>query len=83
MLMDAQYHEQVYRVRPGLKLRIILIIGEPLLLRAAGLMLGIEFCGEREIIRFALQEITQSLLQRAAACFGGGQDGCRLERSVF
>ena len=83
MLVDAEYHEQVYRVRPGLKLRIILIIGEPLLLRAAGLMLGIEFCGEREIIRFALQEITQSLLQRAAACFGGGQDGCRLERDRF
>lgn len=83
MLLDAEYYEMLYQIEAGEKLRIILIIGEPLMLRAAGLMLGIEFCGEKEIVRFALQEISQSLLQRAAVCFGSGQDLCRLESGRF
>lgn len=81
-IQDPQYYELVYRVE-HLKLRLLLVIGEPLLLRVAGLVFGIEFYARDEIVRFAIQEIAQSLIQRASACFGMDAGICRLEDDRF
>ena len=53
------------------------------MLRAAGLMFDIEFYSMNEIVRFAIREIAQSLIQRAAACFGEGAHAYRLEEDRF
>ena len=82
-IAEAQYYELVYSGRKGEKLRFILIMGEQLLLRAAGLLFGIEFYARNEIVRFAMQEIVQGLIQRAAACFGEGSGTYRLEGDRF
>lgn len=62
---------------------MILVMGEPMLLRAAGVVFGISFYEKNEIVRFAIQEITQNLIQRAAAAFGRGPDEYRLEEERF
>lgn len=82
-IYDAQYYELVYGTRQGEKLRVVLVIGERLLLRAAGLMLGLEFYSVNEIVRFAVQEIAQGLIQRASACFGKEPDAYQLEEDRF
>lgn len=83
IIKDAQYYELTYKGQTGLKLRLVLIIGEPLLLRAAGLIFGIEFDSTNEIVRFAVQEIAQNLLQRAEVCFGESSDAYQLEEDCF
>ena len=82
-IVDAQYYELVYSAPQGGRLRFIVIIGEELMLRAAGLMLDIEFYSMNEIVRFAIREIAQCLIQRAAACFGEGAHAYRLEEDRF
>ena len=66
---DARYYQLIYRTGDGRRLRFILVIGESMLRRAAGLMFGMELYNRSEIVRFAVQEIAQNLVQRAAATF--------------
>lgn len=82
-IADAKYYELSCRGPQDTKLRFILIMGEPLLLRTAGLMLGIEFSSTNEIVRFAIREIAQSLIQRAAACFEMDSGAYQLEGDRF
>lgn len=82
-ILDAQYYELIYSAGPEQKLRFVLIIGEPLLLHAASLMFGVDFYAKDEIVRFAMQEIAQNLMQRAAASFGKEPDEYRLESDRF
>lgn len=82
-IADAQYYELIYGGQQGERLRFILVIGEPLLLRAAGALFGIEFYTRNEIVRFAIQEIAQNLIQRAAASFGRHPDTYQLEEDCF
>lgn len=83
IILDAQYYALTYAAREGRRLRVILVMGEPMLLRAAGVVFGISFYEKNEIVRFAIQEITQNLIQRAAAAFGRGPDEYRLEEEWF
>lgn len=84
---DAILHEQCYELtygtREGERLRVILVLGEALLLRAAGLMFGMDFCERNEIVSFALQETAQNLIQRAAVRFGRHPDDFQLEAGRF
>lgn len=82
-ILDAQYYKLTYRDRQGKTLRFILIIGEPLLLHAASLVFGIDFYARNEIVRFAMQEIAQNLIQRAAVCFGKDSDAYQLAGDRF
>ena len=82
-IQDAQYYELVYHSRQGPKLRFVLVIGEPLLLRVAGAVFGIVLYSMNEIARFAIQEIAQGLIQRATVCFGAGSDEYHLEQERF
>ena len=82
-IVDAQYYELTYRSRQREPLRFVLVIGEPLLLRVAGLMFGIDFYARDEIVRFALQEIAQNLIQRAEAGFGEASDLYQLAGDRF
>lgn len=82
-IADAQYYELVYSGRMGQSLRIILVIGEALLLRSASLMFGMDFYAKNEIVRFAMQEIVQNLMLRAAAVFGRDPDDYQLEGDRF
>ena len=78
-IRDAYYYALTYGKPAGPKLRLVLMIGEPLLLRAAGLMFGIDFFEMNEIVRFAIREIVQNLLQRAEVRFGEHADAYQLE----
>lgn len=80
---DARYYELVCASRDGERLRFVLVIGEPLLLRAAGLVFGVDFYARNEIVRFAIQEIAQNLIQRAAAAFGLDSATYQLEGDRF
>ena len=82
-IQDAQYYELVYHSQQGPKLRFVLVIGEPLLLRVAGAVFGIVLYSMNEIARFAIQEIAQGLIQRATVCFGAGSDEYHLEQERF
>lgn len=82
-IADAQYYELICAARDGERLRFVLIIGEPLLLRAAGQMFGMDFYSRDEIVRFAIQEIAQNLIQRAEAAFGMDSSVYQLERDRF
>lgn len=82
-IAGAQYYKLVYGAPQGYKLRFVLVIGEELLLHAAGLMLGMDFYAPDETVRFAMQEIAQSLIQRAAASFGEHPDALKLEEDRF
>ena len=68
-IIDAQYYELTYHIRQNTALRFILITNEELLLHAAGLMFGIQCHTMNDVVRFAIREETQTLLQRAAVCF--------------
>lgn len=82
-IADAQYYELIYRGQKGISLRFVLIIGERLLLRAAGLLFGVESCAIDDIVHFAIREIAQSLVHRAAACFEQDSEAYRLEEERF
>ena len=82
-ILNAQYYQLTYSAPPQKQLRVILVMGEPLLLRAAGLMFGIDFYEKNEIVCFALQEIAQNLIQRAAISFGDQPDEYQLEHGQF
>lgn len=79
LIQDARYCEMTCQAGDGRGLRFVLVIGEDALLRAAGLMFGVEFYAVDEIVRFAIREIAQSLIQRAAAHFGLDSDAYRVE----
>ena len=82
-IADAQYYELTYRALQGYKLRFTLVIGEQLLFHAASLMFGMDFYARNEIVRFAIQEIAQSLILRAAASYGDELDAYQLESDRF
>ena len=79
LIRDARYCELACRDEDGRELCFVLVIGEDSLLRAAGLMFGMEFYAVNEIVRFAIREIAQSLIQRAAARSGLDSGACRVE----
>lgn len=79
---DAQYYQAVYRGR-GRKLRFELVVGESQLLYAAGLVFGQQFDALDEIVRFAMQEIAQNLLQRMEISLGEEVDAYQLEEDRF
>lgn len=58
-------------------------MGQQTLLRAAGLLFGIDFYEKNDIVCFAMQEIAQNLIQRAEVDFGGQPDEFRLEKGRF
>lgn len=75
--------ELTYAAQNGDRLRVILVMGEEMLLRAAGLVFGIDFYEKNEIVCFAIQEIAQNLMQRAACSFGRQPDEYQLEKGRF
>lgn len=83
VIRDAVYYELTYSVPQGPELRFVLVIGERLLLHAAGLMFGTEFYAMTDMVCFAIREIAQSLIQRAAACFEHDSGAYQLERDRF
>lgn len=82
-IVNAQYYELTYCSQKGQNLRFILVIGERLLLSATGLLFGIDFYARNEIVRFAMQEIIQNLMQRAAVRFGSDPTAYQLEEERF
>lgn len=78
-----QYYALTYRTRNGSRLRVILVIGERMLLRAAGQMFGMDFYERNDIVCFAMQEVAQNLIQRAAAGLGRQPDEYQLENGRF
>ncbi len=82
-IADARHYALTYLGPEGQRLRFVLIIGEPLMLRAAGAIFEMEFHTMNEIVRFAIQEVAQHLIQRAAACFGAESDAYQLEEDRF
>lgn len=83
VIQDAQYYEMTYRIRPDRRLRFILVIGEEPMVRAAGLMFGMEFYSMNEIARFAIRELAQNLIQRASACFEHDSSAYQMEEDRF
>ncbi len=84
VITDSCCYEMLYSDREGgPKLRVAMIMREELLLHAAGQVFGIDFFSMDEIARFAICEIAQSLLQRAAACLGRDSVTYYLERERF
>lgn len=83
VIQNAQYYEMTYRIQPGQKLRFVLVIGEEAMLRAAGLMFGMEFYSTDEIARFAIRELAQNLIQRASACFEHNSSAYQIEEDRF
>ena len=82
-IVNAQYYELTYVGQKGQKVRFILVIGERLLLCATSLLFGIDFYARNEIVRFAIQEIVQNLIQRAAVLFGEEPTTYQLEEERF
>lgn len=82
-ILNAQYYELTYCTGERDRLRVILVMGEQMLLHAAGLMFGIDFYEKNEIVCFAMQEIAQNLIQRAADSFGRQPDEYQLETGRF
>ena len=82
-IVNAQYYALTYTGQKGQSLRVILVMGEQMLLRAAGLMFGMDFYEMNEIVCFAMQELAQNLIQRAAASFGRHPDEFQLEQGCF
>ena len=82
-IVNAQYYELLYGTHEGKGLRIILVMGEPMLLHAAGVLFDIDFCETNEIVCFAMQEIAQNLIQRAAASLGRQPDEYQLKKGRF
>lgn len=82
-IMDAQYYELTYIGQQGQRLRFLLVIGEQALLRAASLIFGMDFYATNEMVRFAVQELTQNLLHRAAASFEKDPNEYQLDGDRF
>ena len=82
-ILNGRYYEMTYSAQDGDRLRIILIMGEQMLLHAAGMVFGIDFCETNEIVCFAMQEIAQDLIQRAESAFGRRLDEYQLETGRF
>lgn len=82
-ILHEQYYELTYCAQAGNRLRIILVMGQELLLRAAGLVFGMDFCEKNEIVCFAIQELAQNLIQRAEVSFGRQPDKFQLEKGRF
>ena len=78
-----QCYELVYTTQEGSRLRVILVMGEQMLLRAAGVVFGIDFYEKSAVVSFAIQEIAQNLIQRAASSFGKQPDEYQLEKGHF
>lgn len=83
VILNEECYELVYSTQEGKRLRVILVMGQQTLLRAAGLLFGIDFYEKNDIVCFAMQEIAQNLIQRAEVDFGGRPDEFRLERGRF
>lgn len=83
VILNGQYCELTYSTQGENQLRVILIMGQQMLLRAAGLMFGIDFYEKNEVVYFAIQEIAQNLIQRAAVIFGKQPDEFHLEKGGF
>ena len=82
-IRDAQYYEKTCHTRPGQKTRFVLVIGEAPMLRAAGMMFGMEFHSMDEAARFAIRELAQTVIQRAAACFEHDPEAYEMEEERF
>lgn len=82
-IANAQYYELAYSTQAQNRLRVILVMGEPMLLHAAGTLFGIDFWEANEIVCFAMQEIAQNLIQRAEFRSGGQPDEYQLEKGRF
>lgn len=82
-ILNAQYYELRYSAREGRGLRVIVVLGEPLLLHAAGVLFDIDFYERNDIVCFAMQEIAQNLIQRAEFRLGGQPDEYQLETGRF
>lgn len=82
-ILNERYYELTYSTRENERLTVTLIIGEQTLLRAAGLMFGMDFYEANETVCFAMQELGQNLIQRAAVSFGRQPDEFRLEGGRF
>ena len=82
-IINGQYYELIYSTQDGRHLRVILVMGEQMLLHTAGLMFGMDFYEKNDIVCFAMQEIAQNLIQRAAAGFGKQLDEYQLEQERF
>lgn len=84
---DIIFHEQCYELtygsQDGRRLRVILVMGQQTLLHAAGQMFGMDFYEKNEIVSFAMQEIAQHVIQRAAVDFGTQPDEFQLEKGRF
>ncbi len=83
IILNEQFYELTYSTQEGRRLRVILVMGQQLLLQAAGLMFGIDFYEKNDIVCFAIQEIAQNLMQRAAVDFGKQPDEYQLEKGRF
>lgn len=83
VIRDAQYYEMTCRTGPGRRLRFVLVIGEEPMLRAAGMMFGMEFYSMNEAARFAIRELAQSLIQRASVCFEQDSSAYQMEEDHF
>lgn len=83
VIRDARYYEMTCRTRPGRKTRFVLVIGEEPMLRAAGLVFGMEFHAMDEAARFAIRELAQNLIYRAAACFEHDSDAYEMGEGRF
>lgn len=82
-IWNQQYYELTYRAQKGDRLRIILVLGQQAMLHAAGLIFGIDFYENNDVVCFAIQEIAQNLIQRASVSFGGQPDEFHLEGGRF
>ena len=82
-IANAQYYELCYATREGKRLRVIVVMGEAMLLHAAGILLDIDFYEMNDIVCFAMQEIAQNLIQRAESKSGGQLDEYQLETGRF
>lgn len=83
IILNEQFYELTYSTPEGDGLRVILVMGQQMLLRTAGLMLGIDFYETNEIVCFAMQEIAQNLIQQAAVKFGRQPGEFQLEKGFF
>lgn len=82
-ISNAQYFELSYSAQGGKQLQVILVMGEEMLLHAAGAIFEIDFYETNEIVCFALEEIAQNLIQRAAASLGTQPDEYQMEKGRF
>ncbi len=83
LILNEQDYELIYRSQEGDRLQVVLAIGQQTLLYVAGLMLGMNFYEKNDIVRFAIQEMAQNLIQRASVGLGQHPDKFHLETSRF